>query len=414
MALADQVPSSVIVIFCLEQYYTEVKRRLTQSMLDRLEKDPDAVRLPGLRSLDEVRELIGRRVHHLMERAGVEVDPAEPCYPIPEERLARWAQQRTRDVLSSCSRYQNEAIRLGRLPDSTWEHEGARPAEVASAPAAPPAAAGGAAARVERLQDRVPGARPDSDDEAGLAAIVGWAVEACGAELESGHTFKARVQGSELEVDVLDAAGVATETLLARICNRPAQGVGLSNQVDALAKAAAKARRVPVIVRAVDYPKGAGTKVAKKIGELVAGGGKRLSLLDSELRTVLALRAFEARHNATPGFAAWRAADNPLTQLALFDELLGLQRLAMLRVAPVLAPAPPPTPATSPAAALARSWRPAQGGAAAPEARAQGSSCSAPPRGHARQPVRCRRWSSPSTAPSWAARAAARRRWRWR
>ncbi|MCC6999390.1 MAG: DUF87 domain-containing protein [Deltaproteobacteria bacterium] len=367
VALADQVPSSVIVIFCLEQYYTEVKRRLTQSMLDRLEKDPDTLRLPGLRSLDEVRELVGRRVHHLMERAGVEVDPAEPCYPIPEERLARWAQQRTRDVLSSCSRYQNEAIRLGRLPDSSWEPDGSRPTE-----AALPAAAPEAPVELQRLwndfKTEFRGERPDSDDEAGLAAIVGWAVEACGAELESGHSFKARVQGSELEVDVVDGSGAVTEALLARVCNKAAQGVGLANQVDALAKAAVKARRKPVIVRSVDYPKSAGSKVAKKIGELVAGDGKRLSLLDSELRTVLALRAFEAQHKATPGFHAWRAADNPLTQLALFDELLGLQRLAMLRVAPapaaVASPAPAPPPAARPAPAA-----PAPAAPGLPEAR---------------------------------------------
>ena len=44
--VADHVPSSVIVVACLDEFYAEMRAALSRQLLDRLERDPDPVWLP--------------------------------------------------------------------------------------------------------------------------------------------------------------------------------------------------------------------------------------------------------------------------------------------------------------------------------------------------------------------------------
>src|SRR5262249_52931121 len=54
--IADALPNAVVVIGCLEDLFTEAKKQgyLPRPKLDRLERDPDPVRLSGKRTADEV------------------------------------------------------------------------------------------------------------------------------------------------------------------------------------------------------------------------------------------------------------------------------------------------------------------------------------------------------------------------
>src|SRR5262249_51192226 len=76
VAIADQVPSAVVVVSCLEDFYSQHKEaKLARPKRDRLERDPDPIRLGGKRSLDEIEAIIGRRVAHLFEELGVPHNP---------------------------------------------------------------------------------------------------------------------------------------------------------------------------------------------------------------------------------------------------------------------------------------------------------------------------------------------------
>src|SRR3954452_4751123 len=65
VALADRIPTSVAVVACLEDYYKANRNYLPHPRLDRLERDPEPVRLASSRDPDEVEELIARRLEHL-------------------------------------------------------------------------------------------------------------------------------------------------------------------------------------------------------------------------------------------------------------------------------------------------------------------------------------------------------------
>ncbi len=61
IAIAAQVPSAVVVIACLEDYYDQLRQKLEKPHLDRIELDwPKPLTLDANRNLDEVRQLLGR------------------------------------------------------------------------------------------------------------------------------------------------------------------------------------------------------------------------------------------------------------------------------------------------------------------------------------------------------------------
>ena len=87
--IVSRLPSAVVVISCLENFYDELKSLLTRSTKDRVENDPRPVSLQTPCDLAEVKALIGRRLRHLFEagRRGVPVRRPD----VPDPRGARVA-----------------------------------------------------------------------------------------------------------------------------------------------------------------------------------------------------------------------------------------------------------------------------------------------------------------------------------
>jgi hypothetical protein len=76
--LADRIPSSVIVISCLEDFYVKLKDHLASPARARIEHDPRPIHLAALREEPEVRSLIGKRLETLYEPHGVAIDENDP------------------------------------------------------------------------------------------------------------------------------------------------------------------------------------------------------------------------------------------------------------------------------------------------------------------------------------------------
>ncbi len=62
VAIAEEIPSAVLVIAYLEDYYASHRQYLTKPKLDRIESDPEPIRLTGNRSLEEVEAIVARRL----------------------------------------------------------------------------------------------------------------------------------------------------------------------------------------------------------------------------------------------------------------------------------------------------------------------------------------------------------------
>jgi energy-coupling factor transporter ATP-binding protein EcfA2 len=334
----DRVPSSLLLISCLEDYWKAVREYLTGSLRDRIEEDPEPVRLVGERSLDEARALVARRVAYLYERAEVEA-PADSTYPFDETFLGSLARRRTRDVLDKCRRFREKAMQSGVLTNTVGEPAiAATDAEVA---------------RLEQSwNDFLAGYdKPRPEDEPARAELLAWAIGSTGDELESGHQFAARVDKGSVVVDVRHK-DKAVEKLLVRLCDRSPRGGALMRQVVELRDDAGD--RVPVMVRATDFPSGPRTQVAAEIGKLISAGGRRAVLEDSALKTMMALREFRGVHYRAAQFDGWLRGENPLSQMPVMRAVLALDKFGPPDVPagsaePVEQPPPPAPPPPPPA-----------------------------------------------------------------
>ena len=62
--LVSRLPSAIVVISCLENFYDELKKLVTKPIKDRLENDPRPIGLQTPCDRDQVENLIGRRLKH--------------------------------------------------------------------------------------------------------------------------------------------------------------------------------------------------------------------------------------------------------------------------------------------------------------------------------------------------------------
>ncbi len=83
-------------------FYVALRSAPARSLLDRLERDPEPINLSAGRSVEEVEQLVERRLRYLFDRQGARVRDEQPLYPFQPEQLAARANQRTRDILDWC------------------------------------------------------------------------------------------------------------------------------------------------------------------------------------------------------------------------------------------------------------------------------------------------------------------------
>ena len=68
--------------------------------------------------------------------------------------------------------------------------------------------------------------------------------------------------------------------------------------------------------------------MVQQLGKLIARGGRRVVVEDSDWRTMMALALFRPGRGGDPGFAAWLRQTRPLTSLTSIRSILGLDRRA--------------------------------------------------------------------------------------
>jgi energy-coupling factor transporter ATP-binding protein EcfA2 len=307
--VVDHVPTAVVVLSCLQDFYEQVRVQLTRSALDRLESDPPPLTLNAGRSLEDILQIVGVRLEYLYDRMGVRSHDDDPTFPIRIKDLESLVNTRTRDVLKWCREYQERCIEERTLPD---------------APGGPtmPAPDDRTIIEVTRLgqawndfRTSFTQAVPEDDDA--LLELLTWAATCVGQELAPPFELGTRREGPALVIIDGD------RPLVVGMCNRDARGGGLQKQLDALRQVAGS--RPVGIVRCSEYPDNPRTLVFKQIGKMVSKGGRRVTVEDGDWRAMMAFRVFGKRHGKDPSFAQWRQDERPLAQLASLRSLLDLE-----------------------------------------------------------------------------------------
>jgi adenylylsulfate kinase-like enzyme len=328
-AIADAVPSAVVVISCLTDVYDVVRAKLSQSVVDRLERDPGPVRLTSQREPHEIEQMLARRLEHLYASFDVPWREDDPLYPFTPTQIEAVSKLRARDCLAKFREIHAACIaRKSVLPAPTTA-------------AAPPAveAQPRAATHVDlarRWNDALAAATelPDEDDD--ILALV----EATLASTARGHGL---VITLVREPGRLVIEGLTAGKRIVAVCNRSPQGGHLGKQLAAL-EALARKGTPPFALRCSDWKFGPKSQTARQVGEFNQAGGKALLLTERDLRSATAMRVLEAER--PPGFDAWHAAERPLSQLEFVRAVLDLDHVApVAEPAPAPAAAPPPVPA---------------------------------------------------------------------
>jgi hypothetical protein len=317
--LTSRLPTAIVVISCLENFYDEVKRHLTQPIARRVTAGPGPLELPAACDRDQVVAMIARRLESLYWSAGVPFVVAEPTYPLPDALVRRLVGLGARDVLDEVRHYRERCVAKGKMVAYPLDERDGEPA------------AGTAARELDRKIVAIEQAWNQArsapivvpSDEGELAAILAEAIAACTGELDAGAGghFEAEADGRFVQVE---RHGVDNdiERILVGVCNKAAPGGALGKQIDEVVRRAGGI--APVIVRSTAFPAGAKSAVMQQLQKLVDDGGRRAVVEDSEWRTMMALSRFRAGREPDPVFAAWLGRTRPLTGLAAIRTILGL------------------------------------------------------------------------------------------
>ncbi|WP_224370117.1 ATP-binding protein [Hyalangium versicolor] len=358
-AIISSVPSAVVVLCFLSDFWVKMKPQLTRALLDRLENDPEPIALESLATAETARQITTLRLQNLYDQMEVRFDPNDPTFPFPFPGFEKLSGQRTRDVLDACRRYREKAAQDQRLPDTFPLESSGRP--ITQPPVAPP--------KIEPKEDleqmwtdfRAGHKQEPPEDDPSLATLLAWAIQESSHELSNGPRFSVEKKPSGVEISILPG----NTRLFVALCNKGAQGGHLGRQIAQVRESAAG--RVPVVVRTTAFPQAAKGVVAQEIGLLVQKGGRRAVLGDSDLRALLALRTFHESRSSSSSFQEWRRTTKPITRLKVIRDILDLERLvteasAAAIAAPVSAPAAPPpaAPPSRPVQVQAAAAKPSQ------------------------------------------------------
>jgi hypothetical protein len=343
VAVTEEVPTTVVVVACLEDYYNQVRTFLTQTKLDRLARDPEPIRLSSHRSDEEITSLIARRLEVLYAEYGAAPDEANPVYPFTAAHVQKLGGMRTRDVLDFVRQHHEGCVLAQRWLTPQFEGPGGKEQGGNEDRKDPEP-------RVSPLEQcwndfRTSFPAPALEEEGELADLLAWSVRAVSAEMPGGLHFGAEADGRMVPVES-HGSGNDVEKMLVALCEKSARGGGLGRQVEETAK---RAGEIPaVLVRSTPYPADPKSVVSRRIADLVVptGKGRRVVVQNADWRAMAAFRAFHQREKDGPDFGAWQEQGRPLSSLPALRAVLDLDNRLARRTAPppvaTVPPAPPP------------------------------------------------------------------------
>jgi hypothetical protein len=335
--IANRVPTALIIISCLGDFYDQVRGVLAQSYIDRIEK-AGPVALLESRTADEARLILSRRVEQHAIARGVDPAAADLTKLFGADFMAELGGLSTRRLLEDAqSRLKSRAASDEAPAIEPEEADGAGFISTLAAALgfglggaqSEPAAANQIDFRAswERFASLSEAEMPSDDQE--LLGVLTSALELARAEWGDAVTLSVRRAdlGDDLpaaDITVTHASGIMQKTRVF-ICNRPTQGGGLKRQLDKVLSNLSSASAV--MLRASDYPPPRKNQTAQAFRKFRENGGRALVVPMTEWERMMTVREFHARHRTDPGFGGWLEQAKLLSGLSVLGQLLRLDLL---------------------------------------------------------------------------------------
>ncbi|MEZ5853070.1 MAG: DUF2791 family P-loop domain-containing protein [Hyphomicrobiaceae bacterium] len=354
--IANRVPTAIIVISVLGDFYDQVRGVLAQSYIDRIEKTGPVALLES-RTTEEARQIIAKRLEQATADGGggSYPDPAQFFGPeffeefggLSTRRLLELAQNRVRKKVAG----EPEDLKLPVAPEESFISTLAKALgfgagdPVESAPVAQSGPVIDFRDLWERFQAGSEADMPSDDQE--LLSVLCNALQL--AKDEWGGTIKVSINKLSLgddvpaaDIVVSHAAGFTQEARVF-ICNRPTQGGGLKRQIDRVL--GYMGGKPAFMLRASEFPPNRKNQTAQAFRKFRDEGGRSVLVPLPDWERMMTVREFHARHRGDPGFAGWQERAKLLSSLASIIQILRLELLNRphLRVDN----APPPLPGTA-------------------------------------------------------------------
>ena len=321
--IANRVPSSIMLITCLDDFYDQTREALPQSVIDRIEK-AGPIRLAEIRSVAEARLIVGRRLEDAFVREGLApgVDPSVVLGAGFMEELGGMSSRR---LLEHTHKRWRELLGGGPVEDA---------APVANGYGAVNGHGADAEAQTlvikeqwDRFNNVFMAEIPSEESE--LMDLLIVALRLAGEE--RGREFGLDVSPvdwlkdvSAIDVAVRHPAGQSyTDRLF--VCNRSIQGGGFKRQIERILSSTDG--KSTVLVRATDFPPNPKSVAAQLVRRFTASGGRRLVIPIYELERMLTLQEFQSAHRQHGAFMPWLTTARPLSDLPSIRELLRLDMI---------------------------------------------------------------------------------------
>lgn len=323
-----ELPSVVVVVSCLEQFYVQLRESLTISTVHRLEQDPPPITLGGMRTRDEAKAMIARRLDRLWAETGVPSD-GESLEPFPPHFLDVVEGQHSRAILHACLWFRTAAIEQGAIPSS----ENARVVEPEERPESPAETSLGQAWNdLRTASQEVP------EDETERRDLLVSVLPLVAEELGAPSPLVADMPG---DANALTLRAPWFPPTYVAVTEASPQGGRLLRQME-VAQAAAKGANI-VLLRTDAFAKTPSAKTAQTLGKIVAAGGRGVQVSDADWRHMVAFQHFHREHGHVPGYTSFRRDQRPLLRLKVLEEILDLERLDLVSSPPSEAPSQVPS-----------------------------------------------------------------------
>jgi DNA helicase HerA-like ATPase len=333
-AFTDNIPNTVVVMACLEDYFKVNADKLIKAKQDRLLRDPEPIRLASLRSSEEIREMVARRLGHLYDDADVDIPSDQTLFPFREEHLQPLTNLRSRDVLDFLRRHHQRCITAGcwveptsptrKAHDELDVHKYCTELDAAW----------------NTFHSQFTATVPDEAVE--LAALLANTIRLLDSELPGGFHCECSQDRQYLEVEA-HAPDDSVDRKLVGLCNANTRGTKFGKQLTDLAH---RAGEIPVvIVRTTDFPKSG--KAVTQIAGMLKRHGERVVASDADWRRMLAFDAFRQKHMVRSDFAVWQRQSQPLSELETLKRILKLNTIASVLRPGSATEAPVPAPSSA-------------------------------------------------------------------